>query len=337
MAARARVRSVSQGISLGVFTGKLYTSLCVSNFPNSSVVISDEVSSALDEGRGVVALETTIVVHGLPAPPNLDVAASCESAVRMSGSVPATIGVLGGQVIVGLSTKQLELLAEPSLEAAKLSARDVGLAVGLGRDGATTVAGTITVAQRVGICVMATGGLGGVHREAQTSFDESADLTALSRTSVLVVASGVKSILDVGATLERLDTLGVPVVGYRTTQFPGFYRSDSGFSIDWSVADPREAAVAFLAHRDFSSTGMLLANPVAAEDQLDGELHEQALASAFNMARTLGVSGKEVTPVLLAEFARFSAGLSVTVNRDLVIANAKLAGEVASALRTSRS
>jgi pseudouridine-5'-phosphate glycosidase len=309
----------------------------VSNFPNSSVVISDEVRTALDEGRGVVALETTIVVHGLPAPTNLEVAASCESAVREGGSVPATIGVLDGQVIVGLTVKELELLASPSLEAAKLSARDVGLAVGLGRDGATTVAGTITVAQRVGICVMATGGLGGVHREARASFDESADLTALSRTSVLVVASGVKSILDIGATLERLDTLGVPVVGYGTTQFPGFYRSDSGFVLDWSVSSAREAAAVFLAHRDFSSTGMLLANPVAIGDQLDGELHERALASALEAARTLGVSGKEVTPVLLAEFARFSAGLSVSVNRDLVIANAKLAGQVANAVSTTRS
>jgi pseudouridine-5'-phosphate glycosidase len=320
-----------------VLTGKLYTSLCVSNFANSSVVLSDEVRTALDEGRGVVALETTIVVHGLLAPTNLEVAASCESAVRMSGSVPATIGVLDGRVIVGLSASQLEQLAAPLLEATKLSARDVGMAVGLGRDGATTVAGTITVAQRAGICVMATGGLGGVHREAQESFDESADLTALSRTSVLVVASGVKSILDIGATLERLDTLGVPVVGYATTQFPGFYRSDSGFVLDWSVASAREAAAVFLAHRDFSPTGMLLANPVALSDQLDADLHERALASAFDVARTRGVSGKEVTPVLLAEFARFSAGLSVHVNRNLVIANAKLAGEVAHAVSIQRS
>jgi pseudouridine-5'-phosphate glycosidase len=301
------------------------------------VVVSDEVQTALHEGRGVVALETTIVVHGLPAPTNIEVASLCEDSVRESGCVPATIGVLDGKVVVGLSTQQLEILATPSLEAAKLSARDVGVAVALGRDGATTVAGTIAVAHRVGISVMATGGLGGVHRDAQVSFDESADLTALSRTSMLVVASGVKSILDIGATLERLDTLGVAVVGYRTNHFPGFYRSDSGFGIDWSVDTAREAAAVFLAHREFSPTGMLLANPVATEAQLDAELHEQALASAFDVARKLGVSGKEVTPVLLAEFARFTAGLSVKVNRDLVIANARLAGEVANAVSHSQS
>jgi pseudouridine-5'-phosphate glycosidase len=204
-------------------------------------------------------------------------------------------------------------------------------------DGATTVAGTVAVANRVGISVMATGGLGGVHRDAQQSFDESADLTALSRTPVLVVASGVKSILDIGATLERLDTLGVAVVGYQTTQFPGFYRTDSGFSIDWSVANAAEAAAVFLAHLEFATTGLLLANPVAEDQQLDAQLHERALASAFEVARTLGVTGKDVTPVLLAEFARFSGGLSVSVNRDLVIANARLAGEVAGALSIALS
>jgi len=309
----------------------------VSNSANPSIVISDEVRTALDEGRGVVALETTIVVHGLPAPINLEVAAKCESAVRASGAVPATVGVLDGRVIVGLSERELELLATPSLDAAKLSARDVGLAVGLGRDGATTVAGTVAVANRVGISVMATGGLGGVHRNAQQSFDESTDLTALSRTPVLVVASGVKSILDIGATLERLDTLGVAVVGYQTTQFPGFYRTDSGFSIDWSVANAAEAAAVFLAHLEFASTGLLLANPVAQDQQLGAQVHERALASAFEVARTLGVTGKDVTPVLLAEYARSSGGLSVSVNRDLVIANARLAGEVAGALSIALS
>jgi pseudouridine-5'-phosphate glycosidase len=304
----------------------------VSNSAHPPVLISDEVTSALAEGRGVVALETTIVVHGLPAPVNLEVAAACEEAVRESGSVPATIGVLEGHVVVGLSGEELERLASPVNDATKLSARDVGLAVGLGVDGATTVAATVALAHLVGITVMATGGVGGVHRDAQASFDESSDLTTLSRTPVLVVASGVKSILDVAATLERLDTLGVPVVGYRTTRFPGFYRSDSGYSIDWSVANVQEAAAAFEAHRRFSSTGFLLANPVASSDQLDAQLHDQALASAFEVARRLGVTGKEVTPVLLAEFARFSAGLSVQVNRALVVANARLAGEVAGAI-----
>jgi pseudouridine-5'-phosphate glycosidase len=304
----------------------------VANFPYSLVAVSDEVATALREGTGVVALETTIVVHGLPAPENLEVAAQCESVVRDGGSVPATIGVLDGRVVVGLSDEELARLSEPQRDAAKLSGRDLGLALGLGRDGATTVAGTISVARRVGIDVMATGGLGGVHRGAELSFDESADLTTLSRTSVLVVASGVKSILDVGATLERLDTLGVAVAGYRTTRFPGFYLSDSGFALDWCVNDADEAASSFLSHRDFSPSGFLLANPVARVLELDPHLHDEALASALAKADSMGVSGKEVTPVLLAEFARFTAGLSVRVNRDLVVSNARVAGEVAAAI-----
>jgi pseudouridine-5'-phosphate glycosidase len=298
---------------------------------HASVIVADEVRDALSEGRGVVALETTIVVHGLPSPINLEVAALCESAVRESGSVPAAVGVLDGSVHVGLSATQLTRLADPPL-AAKLSARDLGPAVALGRDGATTVAGTIVAARAVGIDVMATGGLGGVHRDADVSFDESADLTALSRTSTLVVASGVKSILDIAATLERLDTLGVPVLGYRTNDFPGFYLHATGFALEWSVDSPEAAAGVFRAHREFSRTGLLLANPVGEERQLDPELHERALRGAFAMVRERGVSGKEVTPVLLAEFARLTAGASAVVNRDLVVANARLAGEVAAAL-----
>jgi len=194
------------------------------------------------------------------------------------------------------------------------------------------VAGTITIAHRVGIEVMATGGLGGVHRDAARSFDESADLTTLARTPVLVVASGVKSILDIAATLERLDSLGVPVVGFATRQFPGFYRRDSGFTLDWAVASAEEAAAAFLAHREFSPTGFLVANPVASESELDQRLHDAALDSALEKAQREGVSGKAVTPALLAEFARHTAGVSVQVNRDLVVANAALAGEIAMSL-----
>ncbi len=294
--------------------------------------MSDEVSTAIREGRGVVALETTIVVHGLPSPINLEVARECETSVRKSGAVPATIGVLDGRVVVGLSDRELEALADPDRHAAKLSSRDLGLALATGTDGATTVAGTIAVATRVGIHVMATGGLGGVHRDAHDTFDESADLTALSRTSIVVVASGVKSILDIGATLERLDTLGVPVVGYGTRQFPGFYLRDSGFGLDWSVASAEEAAAAFLRHREFSLTGLLIANPVLAEKELDRSVHDAALESALATVQLEGVSGKEVTPALLAEFARHTSGVSVQANRDLVVANAELAGEIAMSL-----
>ncbi len=301
----------------------------MNNSSNSAVVVADEVASALDDARGVVALETTIVVHGLPSPINLEVAFECEAAVRASGSVPATIGVLDGRVVVGLTNDELVRLAESDRHAAKLSARDLGLAVAARRDGATTVAGTIAVARQVGVAVMATGGLGGVHRDAQESFDESADLAALARYQVLVVASGVKSILDIGATLERLDTLGVPVVGFRTHRFPGFYRRDSGHDLDWSVEDAMGAAMAFGAHRQFSPTGMLIANPIDADRELSGDLHDRALASALEKAQLLGVRGKDVTPVLLAEFARSTDGVSVQVNRDLVVANASVAGEIA--------
>jgi pseudouridine-5'-phosphate glycosidase len=299
------------------------------------VVISGEVETALHEGRAVVALETTIVVHGLPTPVNFEVARECEMAVRKSGATPATIGVVDGAVVVGLSNAELESLADPERRAAKLSARDLGVALAAGTDGATTVAGTIAVAHRVGIHVMATGGLGGVHRDASSSFDESADLTTLARTPVLVVASGVKSILDIAATLERLDSLGVPVVGFGTRQFPGFYRRDSGFTLDWAVASAEEAAAAFLAHREFSPTGFLVANPVAPESELDQHLHDAALESALEKAQLEGVSGKAVTPALLAEFARHTAGVSVQVNRDLVVANATVAGEIATSLARS--
>ena len=308
----------------------------MNNFRNSSVFIGDEVASALRNHRGVVALETTIVVHGLPAPVNLEVAAQCERVVRDGGSIPATIGVLEGRVVVGLTNDEMRTLADLDRHAAKLSARDLGLALAKAGDGATTVAGTITIARRVGIDVMATGGLGGVHRDANESFDESADLTALSRNQVLVVASGVKSILDVGATLERLDTLGVAVAGFQTSRFPGFYRSDSGFGLDWSLASEEEAAAAFLAHCELSTTGLLVANPVSPDRELPGELHERALTSALASAKSLGVSGREVTPVLLAEFARYTAGVSVQVNRDLVVANAALAGRIATAIAKAR-
>jgi pseudouridine-5'-phosphate glycosidase len=293
------------------------------------LAIHDEVATALAEGRAVVALETTIVVHGLPAPHNLEVAAECEVVVRAAGAVPATIGVVQGVLTVGMGPSVLEELADPGRHSAKLSARDLGFAVATRCDGATTVAGTIAVAHYAGIAVMATGGLGGVHRGAQITYDESADLTALSRTPVLVVASGVKSILDIGATIERLDSLGVPVAGYRTSQFPGFYRRDSGFDLDWRVESPEVAAAAFAAHRNWSPTGFLIANPVDEDRQLDATVHDEALAAALAHAAASGVTGKDVTPIVLAEFARATAGASVRVNRDLVVSNASVAAQIA--------
>jgi len=291
--------------------------------------LTPEVADALASKRAVVALESTIVVHGLPAPQNLEVAAECEAVIRAAGAVPATIAVVRGEVRIGLSPEELAELADPSSNAAKLSARDIGIVLSRGGSGATTVAGTISLARRAGISVMATGGLGGVHRGASTSFDESADLTTLSRTSILVVSSGVKSILDVGATLERLDTLGVPVVGFRTTRFPGFYLRDAGFALDWSGDSPAEVAAAFDQHRTVSATGMVLANPVPLGRELDQVAHDAALAEALAEAGRLGVSGKAVTPVILAAFARATTGVSVQVNRDLVVSNASVAAAVA--------
>jgi pseudouridine-5'-phosphate glycosidase len=302
------------------------------NFRFSSVLVSDEVGTALQEGRGVVALESSIIAHGLPAPVNLMVAQECEIAVREGGSIPATIAILDGRVVVGLSARELERLADPSRHVAKVSARDLGLVIAAGSDGATTVAGTVTVAKSVGIDVMATGGLGGVHRDANVSYDESADLITLAHSSMLVVASGVKSILNIGATLERLDTLGVAVVGFRTRQFPGFYLRDSGFAIDWSVESVDDAAAAFVRHREFSTTGLIVANPVAAHFELDRHLHDEALESALTKVHQDGVRGKAVSPALLAEFARHTDGLSVQVNRDLVVSNAGLAGAIATSL-----
>lgn len=267
------------------------------------------------------------MAHGLPYPANLEVAAACEAAVSEAGSVPATIGVLDGRLVVGMNREEVARIAQEDV--LKLSARDLGLARSRGLSGATTVAGTIVVAALAGVSVMATGGMGGVHRGARETFDESADLATLARTPVLVVASGVKSILDVGATLERLDSLAIPVAGYRTERFPGFYRRDSGFGVDWTLESPLEVARAFAAQRDFDPRGFLLANPVAEESELDEELHDRALAAALSHAEKIGARGKEVTPVILAEFARVSGGASVSTNRDLVVANAHLAGSVA--------
>ncbi len=311
-----------------------YTSAHMTPPLTPDVAVHEEVATALAEGRAVVALETTIVVHGLPNPINLEVGAQCEAAVRAAGAVPATIGVIEGVVRVGMTSGELALLAEPQRDSAKLSTRDLGFAVATHADGATTVAATIAAAHYAGIAVMATGGLGGVHRGAHETYDESADLTALSRTPVLVVASGVKSILDIGATLERLDSLGVPIAGFRTSRFPGFYLRDAGFDLDWRVESPEVAATAFAAHRHWSTTGFLVANPIDEERQLDAQLHDVALAAALAHAHSSGVSGKDVTPVVLAEFARFTAGASVQVNRDLVVSNASVAGQIAVALAT---
>lgn len=299
--------------------------------------LAPEVADALASGRGVVALESTIIAHGLPRPQNRELASAMEDAVRAEGAVPATCAVLDGRAKVGLDAAALDYLAG-SDGIAKLSSRDLAVAAATATTGATTVAGTIALAAAAGISVMATGGLGGVHRGAERTFDVSADLLALRTYPVAVVAAGVKSVLDIRATLEVLETLGVPVVGWRTTAFPAFYVARSGFELDWSVDTIEQAAGLVAAELAApGGGGLLLANPVDAEHQLDPELHDQVLAEALRRLEAAGVTGKAVTPALLADFQAATGGRSVEVNVRLALANARLAGAIAAELARRRA
>jgi pseudouridine-5'-phosphate glycosidase len=288
----------------------------------------EEVARALRDGRPVVALETTIVSHGLPRPDNLRVAREIEQAVRDNGAVPATIGMVGGRLVVGVDDEELTRLATAP-DVAKLSVRDLAVAAARGADGATTVAGTSAVAAAAGIRVFATGGLGGVHRGAP--YDESADLVALARTPIAVVCAGVKSILDVGATLERLETLGVAIVGYRTNRFPGFFISDSGYPLDWSADSPQQVADMLRAQREqgVHRGALIVANPLPPDEQLDPELHDEVLLTGLSKLDTEQIVGKAVTPFLLSHFHSATQGLSLAVNVRLILRNAALAAQIA--------
>jgi pseudouridylate synthase len=294
------------------------------------VLIHPEVAAALAAGGPVVALESTIISHGLPRPDNLRIAREIEDAVRAGGAVPATVAIVGGTARIGLDDDALRQVAEdPGVT--KVSVRDIATVAARGGVGATTVASTAHLATRAGIGVFATGGLGGVHRGARDTWDESADLTTLSRTPVLIVCAGVKSILDVGATLERLETLNIGVLGYRTNRFPGFYRADSGHRLDWRVDSPAEVA-AVLRQRAALGTdayGLVLANPIAPEHELDAQLHDRVLADGLAAAGQAGIQGKDVTPYLLDFFHRETHGASLAANVALVLGNARLAAEVA--------
>ena len=297
--------------------------------------IHPEVAATLKAGGPVVALESTIVSHGLPRPDNLRIAREIEAAVREEGAVPATIALVDGAVHVGLDDIALDAIALGD-GVVKCSTRDLAVAAARGATGATTVAATAHVAAQAGIELFATGGLGGVHREARQSFDESADLVALARTSITVVCAGVKSILDVPATLERLETLGVAVVGYGTDRFPGFYLRDSGHPVPWRV-DTVDQVVAILRSRarlDLEDAALVLANPVPEADQLDPSLHDEVLTEALAAAEAGGVRGRDVTPFLLARFHDRTGGASLAVNVRLVVANARLAARVAAAAAT---
>jgi pseudouridylate synthase len=294
------------------------------------VRVSPEVAEALLRGAAVVALESTIIAHGLPRPRNLEVARALEAEVREAGAVPATIAILDGEPRIGLDEEGLQRIA--TSDVAKLSLRDVPLAAARGIDGATTVASTAHIAARAGIRVFATGGLGGVHREARDSWDESADLTTLSRTPITVVAAGVKSILDVGATLERLETLGIAVAGWRTNRFPGFYLTDGGFDLDWRVDEAADVAAA-MAQADALGVdaALVIANPIDPAAQLDPAEHERVLADGLERARASGITGKAVTPFLLDHLHRETAGRSLEVNVAIARGNAAVAGAIAAA------
>ena len=292
--------------------------------------VHPEVVDALAAGRPVVALESTLVTHGLPRPDNLRIAREVENTVREEGALPATVAVLAGEACLGLDDAALERLAR-SGTAVKASVRDLAVLAARRQDGGTTVAATAHLAARGGIAVFATGGLGGVHRDSAETFDESADLSVLARTPILLVCAGVKSILDVPATLERLETLSVGVLGYRTDSFPAFYRRDSGLRVPWRVESPAEVAALWRARVTMGTegSGLVLANPVPREAELDRELHDRTLAAGLSAAEAAGVRGKDVTPYLLEFFHRETEGASVAANVALVLSNARLAAAVA--------
>ncbi|MGD6746152.1 pseudouridine-5'-phosphate glycosidase [Streptomyces sp. BH106] len=294
------------------------------------LIVSEEVRDAVGAGRPVVALESTIIAHGLPRPRNLRVAHELEKLVRDEGAVPATIAVLDGRPHVGLDKQQLERVANDDA-IRKLSHRDLPPALATGASGATTVSATALLASLAGLRVFATGGLGGVHRGWTQTQDESADLGLLARTRITVVCAGVKSILDVPATLQRLETLGVSVAGYRTERFPGFYLADSGEPVDWTLRSPGEVAAVMRAQDDLAAgdSALILANPVPEAEQLDPALHARVLESGLRECERQGVGGQAVTPFLLDYLARRTKGASLEANLAAVRGNVRLAARVA--------
>ena len=291
--------------------------------------VATEVAEALAHGRPVVALESTLISHGLPRPRNLEVAGQVQAAVRTGGAVPATVAVVGGEVRVGLDEPALQTIASGE-GVAKCGVRDLAPLAARKGHGATTVAATAHLAARAGIRLFATGGLGGVHRGARETWDESADLETLARTRIVVVCSGVKSILDVAATLERLETLSVPVLGYRTDRFPGFYLTESDHPLTWRVDSPEEVAAVMAAQYELGiDAAIVVGNPLPAEDQLDPALHERTLRSGLEAAERDRVTGKDVTPFLLEHFHTQTSGVSLEANVGLVTRNARLAAQIA--------
>jgi pseudouridine-5'-phosphate glycosidase len=297
-----------------------------------AIKLSAEVSAALKAGKPIVALESTIISHGLPRPSNLEVALECERIVRDAGAVPATIALLDGKILVGLERSELEAIANRD-DISKASIRDLAIIVAQGKSAATTVAATAHIAALAGIHVFATGGLGGVHRGANESFDESADLTALANVDMTMICAGVKSILDVPATLERLETLAISLVGYKTTAFPGFYLTDSGYTLEHRVDSPAEIAAIIKARKEVGTLtkALVVANPVVKE--MDKSRHDEILKSGLEKAEQQGVVGKNVTPFLLEHFHTTSKGESLAINTEIIKANCLLGAQIAVALQ----
>ncbi|MCD7768535.1 MAG: pseudouridine-5'-phosphate glycosidase [Oscillospiraceae bacterium] len=300
---------------------------------NQMLDIKPEVAQALAEGRPVVALESTIISHGMPWPQNAETAFAVEDTIRARGAVPATIAIIGGRLKAGLDKEQIEYLAQKGQAVTKASRRDLPVLCARGMDGATTVASTMIVAAMAGISVFATGGIGGVHRGAEVTMDISADLEELARTPVLVVCAGAKSILDLGLTLEYLETKGVPVCGYQTDELPAFYTRTSGFGVDFRADTPEELAAAFAAQRALGYPGgMLCTNPIPEEYSMDPAVINAAIDQAVAESVAQGIKGKQVTPFLLAKVKDITGGDSLEANIKLVLNNAALAADTATVL-----
>ena len=297
---------------------------------NKYLDVSPEVAAAVAEGRPVVALESTIISHGMPYPQNVETALKVESIIRENGAVPATIAILGGRLKAGLTPEEIEYLGKKGHEVTKASRRDLAVLVARKEDGATTVTTTMMIAYMAGIRIFATGGIGGVHRGAQTTMDISADLEELAQTPVMVVCAGAKSILDLGLTLEYLETHGVPVIGYGTKELPAFYTRKSGFGVDYELDSPQELAAAFKASMDMGlKGGMLVTNPIPEEYSMDPAVINKAIDEAIAQANAQGIHGKESTPFLLAKVKELTGGDSLDSNIQLVFNNARLAAQTA--------
>ena len=300
---------------------------------NKYLDVSPEVSEALASGKPVVALESTIISHGMPYPQNVETALSVESIIRENGAVPATIAIIGGRLKAGLSRDEIEHLGRAGYSVPKASRRDLPILAAKGSDGATTVTTTMMIAHMAGIKVFATGGIGGVHRGAETTMDISADLEELAQTPVMVICAGAKSILDLGLTLEYLETKGVPVIGYGTEELPAFYTRRSGFGVDYRLDTPEELARAFSVQRELGiKGGMLVTNPIPEEYSMDKAVIDAAIEKALAEAAEKGVHGKETTPFLLAKIKDITGGDSLASNIKLVYNNAALAAKTAAAL-----